>query len=62
MLAVSVVQGGVIALRDFADAHVGHRGLEEQQLAAQRLHHQVGCLQRWAHCTVWLHHNSVYNQ
>ena len=39
VLAVGVVQGGVIPLRDLAHPHIGHRRLEEQQLAPNGFHH-----------------------
>ena len=39
VLAVGVVQRGVIPLRDLAHPHIGHRRLEQQQLAANRFHH-----------------------
>jgi len=39
VLAVGVVQGGVIPLGDLAHPHVGHRRLEQQQLAPNGFHH-----------------------
>ena len=58
VLAVCVVQGGVIPLCDLAHSHIGHRGLEEQQLAPESFHHEIGCLQRRPHGTVWLQHHT----
>jgi len=54
VLAVGIVQRGVIPLGDLAHPHIGHRGLEEQQLAANGFHHEIGSLKGRSHCTVWL--------
>jgi len=54
VLAVGVVQGGVIPLGDFAHPHIGHRCLEQQQLAPNGFHHEIGSLKGRSHRTVWL--------
>ena len=54
VLAVGVVQRGVIPLGDLPHPHIGHRRLKQQQLATNGFHHQVGSLKGRSHCTVWL--------
>ena len=54
VLAVGVVQRGVIPLGDLPHPHIGHRRLKQQQLAANGFHHQIGSLKGRSHCTVWL--------